>query len=114
MKDRIDNVELDVLLTLEEKVGKINQIGRIDWDTFGYVIKDNKITELGLYNKNITELPNTISDLKNLRKSVGIDLQEVFEVTRVSIPTLKSIEENEFEKLPPIIYLKNFLKSLLC
>ena len=51
------------------------------------------------------------TDLKNLRKSVGIDLQEVFEVTRVNIPTLKSIEENEFEKLPPIIYLKNFLKS---
>ncbi len=51
------------------------------------------------------------TDLKNLRKSVGIDLQEIFEVTRVNIPTLKSIEENEFEKLPPIIYLKNFLKS---
>ena len=51
------------------------------------------------------------TNLKNLRESVGIDLQEVFEVTRVNIPTLKSIEENEFEKLPPIIYLKNFLKS---
>jgi DnaJ-class molecular chaperone len=51
------------------------------------------------------------TDLKNLRESAGIDLQEVFEVTRVNIPTLKSIEENEFEKLPPIIYLKNFLKS---
>ena len=51
------------------------------------------------------------SDLKNLRESAGIDLQEVFEVTRVNIPTLKSIEENEFEKLPPIVYLKNFLKS---
>jgi DnaJ-class molecular chaperone len=51
------------------------------------------------------------TDLKKLRESVGIDLQEFFEVTRVSIATLKSIEENEFEKLPPIIYLKNFLKS---
>jgi DnaJ-class molecular chaperone len=51
------------------------------------------------------------TDLKNLRESVGIDLQEVFEVTRVNIPTLKSIEENEFDKLPPTIYLKNFLKS---
>jgi DnaJ-class molecular chaperone len=51
------------------------------------------------------------TDLKNLRESAGIDLQEVFEVTRVNIPTLKSIEENEFEKLPPIVYLKNFLKS---
>ena len=51
------------------------------------------------------------TDLKNLREAVGVDLQEVFEVTRVNIPTLKSIEENEFDRLPPIIYLKNFLKS---
>ena len=49
--------------------------------------------------------------LKQLRESVGIDLHEVFEVTRINIPILKSIEENEFDKLPPIIYLKNFLKS---
>jgi len=51
------------------------------------------------------------ADLKKLRESVGIDLEEIFEVTRINIPILKSIEENEFEKLPPIIYLKNFLKS---
>ena len=51
------------------------------------------------------------TELKRLRESVGVDLQEVFEVTRINIPILKSIEENEFDKLPPIIYLKNFLKS---
>ena len=51
------------------------------------------------------------TELRQLRESIGIDLQEVFEVTRINIPILKSIEENEFDKLPPIIYLKNFLKS---
>jgi DnaJ-class molecular chaperone len=51
------------------------------------------------------------NDLRSLRESVGIDLREIFEVTRINVPILKSIEENEFEKLPPIIYLKNFLKS---
>lgn len=69
--------------------------------------------------KNIKKLSNEIftrdvisgHDLRNLREAVGIELRDVFEVTRINIPILKSIEENEFEKLPPIIYLKNFLKS---
>ena len=51
------------------------------------------------------------TELRQLRESVGVDLQEVFEVTRISISILRSIEENEFDKLPPILYLKNFLKS---
>ena len=51
------------------------------------------------------------TELKQLRISVGVDLQEIFEVTRINIPILRSIEEDEFDKLPPIIYLKNFLKS---
>jgi DnaJ-class molecular chaperone len=69
--------------------------------------------------KDVKQLSNDIlggdaisgTKLRQLRESVGIDLQEVFEVTRINIPILKSIEENEFDKLPPIIYLKNFLKS---
>lgn len=69
--------------------------------------------------KDMTQLSNEIfgggvisgTELRHLRESVGVDLQEVFEVTRINIPILKSIEGNEFDKLPPIIYLKNFLKS---
>ena len=69
--------------------------------------------------KDIKQLSNDIlggdvisgTELRHLRESLDVDLQEVFEVTRINIPILKSIEENEFDKLPPIIYLKNFLKS---
>jgi len=50
-------------------------------------------------------------DLKKLRESLGIDLEEVFEITRINVTILKAIEENQFEKLPPLIYLKNFLKT---
>jgi DnaJ-class molecular chaperone len=50
-------------------------------------------------------------DLKKLRESLGIDLEEVFEVTRINVTILKAIEENRFENLPPLIYLKNFLKT---
>jgi hypothetical protein len=51
------------------------------------------------------------NDLKCLRKASGIKLEEVFEVARISVSILNYIENDELEKLPPQIYLKNFLKS---
>jgi len=51
------------------------------------------------------------NDLKKLRESVEIEIEELFEATRISVSTLKSIEDNQVEMLPPTIYLKNFLKS---
>ena len=49
-------------------------------------------------------------DLKKLRESMGIELEEIFEVARISVSTLRAIEENQTESLPSKIYLKNFLK----
>jgi curved DNA-binding protein CbpA len=51
------------------------------------------------------------SDLKKLRKTVGIELSEIDVVTKISVIVLRSIEENQLENLPADIYLKNFLKS---
>jgi len=51
------------------------------------------------------------SDLKKLRKTVGIELSEIDIVTKISVIVLRSIEENQLENLPADIYLKNFLKS---
>ena len=51
------------------------------------------------------------TDLKNFRKAIGIELEEIFEVTRINVTILNAIEENDIEKLPPVIYLKNFLRS---
>ena len=51
------------------------------------------------------------NDLKCLRKASGIKLEDVFEVARISVSILNYIENDELEKLPPQIYLKNFLKS---
>jgi len=50
-------------------------------------------------------------DLKHIRESIGIELEEVFEVTRINPSILKSIEEDLFERLPPKVYLENFLGS---
>jgi len=51
------------------------------------------------------------NDLRKLRKSVGMDLEEIFEVTRIGISILKSIEENDTKALPPPIYLRSFLAT---
>jgi hypothetical protein len=79
----------------------------------------SKIIRKKIAEKDVKEISHEIlskelisgDDLKNLRKLIGVELEEVFEVVRISVPILKSIEDNEFESLPPTIYLKNFLRS---
>lgn len=51
------------------------------------------------------------NDLRNLRESVGIAIEEIYEVTRITASILKAIEQDEYDKLPTDIYLRNFLKS---
>jgi DnaJ-class molecular chaperone len=51
------------------------------------------------------------SDLRKLRKVLGLELDEIFKTIRISISMLEAIESNQFENLPSLIYLKNFLKS---
>ena len=50
-------------------------------------------------------------DLRQIRRSFGIELEEIYQVTKVSLPVLQSIEGNQFANLPPEIYLRGFLKS---
>ena len=50
-------------------------------------------------------------DLRNLRESLGIELEEVFEATKISPTALEAIERDDITNLPPKIYLKSFLKS---
>lgn len=50
-------------------------------------------------------------DFKEVREFFGIELQEVFEITRINVTTLTALEGDDFEKLPPVIYLRNFLKA---
>ncbi len=50
-------------------------------------------------------------DLKKLRQALGVELQEIFEVVRISVSILQAIEANEFQRLPSLLHLNNFLKS---
>jgi DnaJ-class molecular chaperone len=50
-------------------------------------------------------------DLKEMREALGLELQEIFEVVRISVSILQAIEANEFQRLPSLLHLNNFLKS---
>jgi len=50
-------------------------------------------------------------DLRNLRESLGIELEEIFQATKISPTALSAIEKDDVVNLPPKIYLVSFLKS---
>ena len=49
--------------------------------------------------------------LKHLRERMGVELQTISKEIKVNIKILEWIEEEVFEKLPALVYLKGFLKS---
>jgi len=49
--------------------------------------------------------------LKQIRERMGVDPQTISKETKIGIKTLEWIEGETFEKLPPLVYLKGFLKS---
>jgi len=49
--------------------------------------------------------------LKQVRERMGVEPQAISKETKISMKTLAWIEEEAFEKLPPLVYLKGFLKS---
>lgn len=51
-------------------------------------------------------------DLKRLREALGIEIGEIYEITRISSSTLRNIEANQVNDLPAEVFLKSFLKSL--
>jgi flagellar biosynthesis protein FlhG len=79
----------------------------------------SKKIERAIREKNLKGIVNEIlsvdtvsgKDLQRLRTAVGIRIEDVFEVTRISVATLEAIENDHIEALPPTVYLRNFLKA---
>jgi cytoskeleton protein RodZ len=57
------------------------------------------------------ELPSPAApeNLKSVRESRGLSLQDIFTTTRISLVNLAALEDENFAKLPPPIYTKNFI-----
>ena len=49
--------------------------------------------------------------LKQLREAYGIEIAEIYAITKISGDTLKRIEANQFDDLPAEVFLKQFLKT---
>lgn len=50
-------------------------------------------------------------DLKALRESRGLALNDAFRVTKISVVNLEAIERGEFHLLPPPVYAKAYIKA---
>ncbi len=50
-------------------------------------------------------------DLRKIREKMGIDLMAISAETKISPKILNAIEEETVGKLPPLVYLKGFLKA---
>jgi hypothetical protein len=53
------------------------------------------------------------SILVALRETAGVTHQEVQERTKISLEYIRSIEANQFDRLPRVVYVKGFLRSYL-
>ena len=49
--------------------------------------------------------------LKQVRERMGVEIQTISKETKINIKILEWIEEEAFERLPALVYLRGFLKS---
>jgi len=66
---RIKPDQAKVIKDLEKLIDKpIPQVKKFTWDEFGFKIEGEEIIELGLFNKELTSLPESIGNLTSLKK----------------------------------------------
>ena len=53
----------------------------------------------------------TVPNLKALREASELSLPDIFETTRVGLVYLAAVESGEFNRLPPPVYARNFIRK---
>ncbi|MBN1365086.1 MAG: helix-turn-helix domain-containing protein [Syntrophaceae bacterium] len=53
------------------------------------------------------------SDLREIRKELGVAIEKIHQETKIRLDYLNYIEENKREKLPATVFLKGFIKAYL-
>jgi len=100
---------------LGKKWKKIPLVDKIEWDTFGVRIKGDNIIGLGLYNRNLAKLPESIGNLTSLQVLSLFD--NSLTTLPESISDLKSIQRldlnvNKITTLPESIGNLSSLQEL--
>jgi curved DNA-binding protein CbpA len=113
----VDSGRLDEQILVGKRQGKTAQLFPSNKVTYSNAVSNmvkKKIEEKDVENiarKILSEERVSGSDLKRLREAIGIRQEEVFEITRITVSVLDAIENDQLDNLPPLIYLKNFLKQ---
>jgi DnaJ-class molecular chaperone len=116
-KHLIDAGELDASLLKKEKSRKAVPLFQNDHPkekgALGNRIRDKirKKTSQVHSDDRLSKDVITGEALREIRESLGIELQDIFEVTRIRVSILSAIEADRFDVLPPMVYVKNFLRS---
>ena len=92
-KGKLRDVSVESLVQREERTENKNQLSGDNLDLPG----------------NLTSV--TGRDIKMLRIAGDISLEEVYRKTNIPKKTVEDIEEENFENLPALVYLKGFLKT---
>jgi Leucine-rich repeat (LRR) protein len=94
----------DVLMTLEQQIGhEIPLVSKVEWNTFGFVAHDQYVTALGLYNKGLSALPESLGNLTSLttldlRSNQLNSLPE--SLGNLTSPTTLDLRSNQLSTLP--------------
>jgi len=70
-----------------------------------------RVSQNQLIQKTLAQDIVTGADLHRIRTELDIALEDIADKTKVQIGVLRAIEEDNLELLPPVVYLKGFLKS---
>lgn len=70
-----------------------------------------RVSQNQLIQKTLAQDILTGADLHRIRTELEIDLEDIADNTKVQIGMLRAIEQDNLELLPPVVYLKGFLKS---
>ncbi len=54
---------------------------------------------------------DALESLKSVREGRGLSLQDIFNTTRISLVNLAALEDEDFARLPPPIYTKDFISK---
>ena len=93
LKGKLREVSVESLIRIEESSDKENQPPDPNLDLF-----EEQTSVTG-------------KSIKMLRTAREISLEEIYRRTNIPKKTLEDIEEENFEELPALVYLKGFLKA---
>jgi curved DNA-binding protein CbpA len=93
LKGKLREVSVESLIQIEERSDKENQPSDPNLDLF-----EEQTSVTG-------------KSIKMLRTAREISLEEIYRRTNIPKKTLEDIEEENFEELPALVYLKGFLKA---